>query len=272
MRAWLRGLVGALILASPGLGVAAEPVCSLPSTIFCDDFEAGTFAAWEDGYDPALHRLSSDPERVFAGRQSLRSTYPAGYDGGWLTRWFMPGFDHVFARLYVRFERGWQCGQNCSKILALYGNRVDDRWSGFGKAGLRPTGTDFFFAGLVTLNWYRLPDPGEVIFYSYFPEMTQAPDGHYGGNHFFQTEPREALQPGRWYCLELEVQANRPGQRDGYQRLWIDGRLKGEVRDLRWRDTADVRINAAQLTFSGPVESTQEVWVDNVVVSQAPVG
>jgi hypothetical protein len=151
-------------------------------------------------------------------------------------------------------------------IFAFYGNRIDNRWSGFGKAGIRPMGTDWFSSALVTLNWHMKPDPGELIFYSYFPEMTRARNGMYWGNFFYQNDPHQAIQPGRWYCLELELRANAPGARDGFQRMWIDDVLKGEVLSMRWRDTTDVRINALQLTFSGEVTVSKRVWIDNVVV------
>jgi hypothetical protein len=251
---------------------AAEVVCSDPAVIFCDDFESGNLSLWQDGFDPSLHRITSAPSNVYRGHGALEATYPAGSDGGWLTRWFMPGYTDVYARLYVKFESGWRCGQNCTKIMALYGNRIDNRWSGFGKAGIRPTGTDFFISMLVTLNWYRPPDPGEVIFYAYFPEMARAPDGMFWGNFFYQNDPREPLQTARWYCLELELKANAPGLRDGLQRMWIDDVFKGEVPNMRWRDTTDVRINAFQLTFSGSVPSTEHVWIDNVVVGTKRIG
>ena len=252
---------------------AAERRCADSAVIFCDDFERGTFDEWEDGYKPELHRITSDPSQAYAGSGALEVTYPEGGEGKWLARWFMPGYDHTFARMYIKFEEGYRCGQNCTKILAFYGNRLDDRYSGFGKAGLRPTGTDFFFASLVTLNWQRQPDPGEIIFYSYFPEMKAAPDGKYWGNFSFQEDPREAIQGGRWYCLELEVKANQPGQRDGVQRVWINDEYKGEVTGMRWRDTDQVRINAFQLTFSAsPVPVTEHVWIDQVVVSTQRIG
>jgi hypothetical protein len=252
---------------------AAERVCGDPAVIFCDDFETGTLELWQDGYKPELHSITSDPEKVFAGERALEVTYPEGGEGKWLARWFMPGYERVFARLYIKFEEGYRCGVNCTKILAFYGNRLDDPWSGFGKAGIRPTGTDFFFASLVTLNWQRHPDPGEIIFYSYFPEMKQAPDGMFWGNFSFQQDPREAVKAGRWYCLEFELQANEPERRDGYQRMWINDEFKGEVTGMRWRDTTDLRINAVQLTFSAsPVPITEHVWIDNVVVSTQRIG
>ena len=272
---WLFQLVlPTLLLWAPSQAPeASELTCGDPAVIFCDDFETGTFDQWQEGYRPALHAITSDPTKAYAGRRSLEVTYPEGGEGKWLARWFMPGYDRAFARLYIKFEEGYRCGDNCTKILAFYGNRLDDQRSGFGKAGIRPTGTDFFFASLVTLNWQRHPDPGEIIFYSYFPEMKQAPDGMFWGNFSFQQEPREAVKAGLWYCLEFELQANEPGRRDGYQRMWINDEFKGEVTGMRWRDTTDVRINAVQLTFSAsPVPITEHVWIDNVVVSTERIG
>jgi hypothetical protein len=155
-----------IYMAVPGW--AAERLCDGPAVIFCDDFETGTLHSWQDGYKTDLHAITSDPMKVFAGERALEVTYPKGGEGKWLARWFMPGYERTFARLYIKFEEGYRCGVNCTKILAFYGNRLDDPWSGFGKAGIRPTGTDFFFASLVMLNWHRRPDPGEVVFYSYF--------------------------------------------------------------------------------------------------------
>lgn len=265
-------LFACLLVLHAGPGAkAAEPVCAQASSILCDDFESGNLSLWQDGFDHALHSINTQSVNVYGGQKSLEVTYPAGADGGWLTRWFMPGFDHAFARLYVKFEPGWRCGQNCTKLLGFYGNRLDDQWSGFGKAGIKPNGTDFFFASLVTLNW-TYSDPGEIIFYSYFPEMLQAPDGMYWGNFSYQTNPRIGLQVTQWYCLELEVQANTPGQHDGFQKMWIDGTFKGQVSNMRWRDTTDLRINAFQLTFSGVVPITEHLWIDNVVVSTQKIG
>jgi hypothetical protein len=275
MRLYRKQVVFALVivLCAAVPGWPTERRCDDPAVILCDDFETGTLDQWEDGYKPELHAITSDPTKVFAGERALEVTYPEGGEGKWLARWFMPGYERAFARLYIKFEEGYRCGVNCTKIVAFYGNRLDNPWSGFGKAGIRPTGTDFFFASLVTLNWYRRPDPGEIIFYSYFPDMVQAPDGMFWGNFSFQEEPREAVQAGRWYCLELELGVNQPGLRDGYQRMWINDLFKGEQTGIRWRDTTDVRINAVQLTFSAsPVPSTEHVWIDNLVVSTQRIG
>ena len=48
---------------------------------------------------------------------------------------------------------------------------------------------------LTSLDWYIQPDPGEIMFYSYFPEMQQAPDGMYWGTSFSRMIP--ASEPSR---------------------------------------------------------------------------
>jgi hypothetical protein len=251
----------------------AEVICGSPAVIFCEDFENGNFAKWQDGYDPNRHTITTDPTNVYQGSKGLQVLYPQGSDGGWLTRWFMPGYDDLYVRLYTKWESNWQNATNGGdKTVALYGNRIDNQWSGFGKAGIKPNGTDFFYTALTSLDWYIQPDPGEIMFYSYFPEMQQAPDGMYWGNNFFQNDPRIGIQPGQWYCLEFELKANTPGLHDGYQKMWINDQFKGEVNNMRWRDTTDLRINAVQLTFSGGGPKTEHRWIDNVVVSTQKIG
>jgi hypothetical protein len=83
----------------------------------------------------------------------------------------------------------------------------------------------------------------------------------------FADECPSKLLTNQWYCLELEVQANTPGQHDGFQNMWIDSTHKGKVSNKRWRDTTDLRINALQLTLSGTVPVTEHLWIGNVVVS-----
>ncbi len=268
-------LLAFLAAGRAAYGASAEAICQTPAAIFCDDFEAGSFDMWQDGYSPSVHAITTVPANVYRGQKALQATYLGGSNGaGWLTRWFMPGFDHTFARAYVKFEPGWQCsGGACSKLFVFYGNRVDNQWSGFGQAGVCPKGTDYYYAGVATLPWYVQPDPGEVILYSYYPGMPTQPDGQTCWGAFgFLDDPRTALQTGVWHCLEVEVQANTPGARDGFQRVWVDGALKREMLNMRWRDTTDVRTNAFQLSFSGSPGTTEHVWVDNVVVSTQRIG
>jgi len=66
---------------------------------------------------------------------------------------------------------------------------------------------------------------------------------------------------------------NTPGQKDGLNQLWIDGRLEAERKNLDWRgDYTGHGINAVFLeTYwndGSPV--TQSRWIDNFVISTRP--
>jgi hypothetical protein len=260
-----------LIAADQAHSASAEPICSSPSVIFCDDFENAVLPGiWEDGYNPLLHSITNVSANVYRGQNALQATYLGGSSGaGWLTKWFMPGYDHTFARLYLKLESNWQCAPGaCGKIMAFYGNRHDNQWSGFGQAGVCPSGTEWYYAGIATV----LPTPGNFIFYSYYPGMPTQPDGITCWGTNTQFTPPTAIQPGVWTCLEFEVQANTPGSLDGFERVWVNGTFMGEVLSMRWRDTTNLQTNAFQLTFSASPAVTSHMWIDNIVVSTQRIG
>lgn len=51
------------------------------------------------------------------------------------------------------------------------------------------------------------------------------------------------LPRGRWVAIEQEMILNTPGMRDGVLRLWLDGALKFEAKDLSFRDKPEVKIS-----------------------------
>ena len=93
-----------------------------------------------------------------------------------------------------------------------------------------------------------------------------------GETSFFKLIPARRFNQAVGIALSSSSKPIRPGAHDGFQRMWIDGVFKGEVLNMRWRDTTDVRINALQLTFSGAVAVTKRLWIDNVVVSTQKIG
>src|SRR5688572_10437026 len=86
--------------------------------LFADDFESGTLDAWQDGFTPALHRVVTDQAMAQSGSRYLAVTFPQGRDGGWLTRFFMPGGDSAYVSYYVRLPAGWR---GAPKLVAFYG-------------------------------------------------------------------------------------------------------------------------------------------------------
>lgn len=80
---------------------------------------------------------------------------------------------------------------------------------------------------------------------------------------------------GWWVCVEARAKLNTPGQKDGINQLWIDGRLEAERRNLDWRGGFRERgINAVFLeaywNSGSPVDQSR--WIDNFVVSTRPIG
>src|SRR5438552_4980043 len=140
-------------------------------TVFAEDFESGTLAAWSDGADPSRQRVVTNPSFAQSGSHYLEVTYPAGGDGGWLTRFFMPGYDSLYVSYYVRFPADWRGG---TKLVGFFGARTDNQWSASGKAGVCPDGTDFFITMLVT---EPTGNPGPTRFYTYYPDMKREPNG-----------------------------------------------------------------------------------------------
>jgi hypothetical protein len=233
-------------------------------TIFAEDFESGTLAAWQDGVDPARHRVITDAAAAQSGSRYLAVTYPSGRDGGWLTRFFMPGYDAVNVSYYVRFPAAWV---GSTKLIALYGSQVDNQWSAFGKAGLCPSGGDFFAAMMVAEAG---ADPGPARFYTYYPAMRREPDGVTCWGRFgdgSETYAPVSLSRGVWHRVEFSVTLNTPGQANARHEFSIDGVQRGSWSGFSFRDTDILRLNSVQLTFSANLESQpRELHVDNVSV------
>lgn len=260
--AWLLSSCGN---SSERMAAAPSPSSERSETVFTEDFESGTLAAWQDGIDPARHRVVTDAAAAQSGSRYLAVTYPPGRDGGWLTRFLMPGYDALHVSYYVRFPPDWHGG---TKLVAFYGSRTDDQWSAFGKAGTCPTGADFFSAMVVA---EATGDPGPTRFYSYYPSMRREPDGvtcwgRFGDGSETYSSPL-TLSRGAWHRVELLVSLNTPGSANARQLLWLDGTQRGSWSGLSFRDSDVLRLNAVQLTFSTEVASQpREMHVDNIVV------
>ena len=238
-------------------------------TIFYDGFEGGTLAAWDDGVDPTHQRIVTDASLAHAGSRLLEVTYKAGGTGGWLSRFFMPGYDAVYVSYRFRFEPDWESG---TKLLNLRGSRTDNQWSSFGNAGKCPTGSDFFAANVITQG---NGDPGPLRFYSYYPGMATEPDGvtcwgRWGPESAYLDLVAPSL--GAWHHLEFWVNLNTPGSSNGEQRFWLDGELLGEWTGLAFRTSDILRLNSLTLESSNagpPPSKDQHLYIDDVLVATA---
>lgn len=249
-----------------------EPTPAPPAVIiFSDDFESGTLSQWQDGVNPDKHRVINDASRAAGGSRYLEITYPGGGEAGWLTRFFMPGYDSLYVSYDVQFEASWTGG---TKLLNLRGSRSDNQWSSFGQAGNCPDGSQWFATNVVML---ANENPGPIRFYTYFPGMQTENDGvtcwgRHSGMGVTNYTGTSAISPGDWHRVEVFVKLNTPGQSNGVQRMWVDGQLRGEWTGLALRSTNSLKLNSLTLEGSlmgGTQAATRRLLVDNVVVAQS---
>ncbi|HEY5914339.1 MAG TPA: hypothetical protein VJA21_27435 [Verrucomicrobiae bacterium] len=265
----------------PGLAArfkADSGITAHSAVVFADDFESGELGARWDEQSAAKNKALSFASVTgeVCGRRCLKVEARLGENqGGGLTKWFEPP-DPVFVRFYVRFDPGCDYVHHFVTLRANKGLRGGDKWSGFGGAGVCPAGDERFSTALEPWgNWGRWPAPGKWNFYSYWHEMRKSSDGKYWGNSFLP-EPQEAMVKDRWICAEFMLKHNTPGQPDGEQAFWVDGRLLGHWRGINWRKTESLKANALTLesyvTDRWTKNATNTVYFDNLVIAREYIG
>ena len=82
------------------------------------------------------------------------------------------------------------------------------------------------------------------------------------------------LENGKWHCFEIASAMNVPGEKNGWQRLWINGKLKGEWKSLRWRTAESLKWNSwcFLIGSNDKAPGEQHLLLDNVVVATEYIG
>jgi predicted amidohydrolase len=273
------------------LGLAAHHpgdagIASDPTVLFADDFESGDMSKW----DQQRGRVVMTEDKPNSGRWCVQMPMERGQNhGGDAIKWFMPGADAVYARFYVKFSSDYQYNHH---FVWLGANQRTNKWSAFGKAGLKPDGTYYSTGMEPWFAWGRNPPPGEVNLYTYFLDMEPDPKmDKYWGNGFFPPGPGKGTAAGaarvipplnQWHCWEFMIQANTaPDNADGKQAMWVDGKPIGDFTGVRWRNDLELRVNCLWLEHYGYDEGdptkqywkeSQSVWFDDVVVARRYIG
>ena len=257
-----------------------------PDVLFADNFESGEMKKW----DQQRGRVVMTGKEPNSGRWCVQMPMERGRNqGGDAIKWFMPGADAVYARLYVKFSPDYQYNHH---FVWLGANQRTNKWSAFGKAGLKPNGTYYSTGMEPWFAWGKNPPPGEVNLYTYYLDME--PDrkmNKYWGNGFFPPGPGKGSAAGKdrvipalnqWQCWEFMIQANTAADKaDGKQAMWMDGKLVGEFTGIRWRSDMDLRVNCFWLEHYGYDEGdptkqywkdSQSVWFDDLVVARRYIG
>ena len=273
----------------PGdLGIEGDP-----DVIFADGFEDyAQPSELLDKWDSAIHmqhiRIATEADNVFHGGKALEFTVPQQIEelSDGVDKVLGEERDVLFLRYYSKFQPPYDVvgsSHNGSSISAHY--FID----GQATPGVPADGTNKFLANLE--NWRgeaETPSPGLLNVYLYHPEQRSQ-----WGDHFFPTgtvmpytsEPfdfgpefvsRPDIIPelDHWYCYELMLRANTPGQRDGRITVWFDGVLAADFPNLRLRDIDSLKIDRFGLSFhifSNPTAETKK-WYDNVVAATSYIG
>jgi hypothetical protein len=268
-----------------------------PAVLWQDDFEAGhPLGRWDMVFHEPYIRVAEGPDNVHGGARALEFTVPQQEKelSNAIIKRLTPdkrrgggaGHDVVFFRYYSKFDPGFdQIGSSHNgALLAALSPGID-----YATPGVRADGRNKFIA---SFECWRgdpaTPPPGGLNVYLYHPEQrteygdhlfpsgTVLPYTYKPGDYGPSFVPRPDLTPerGRWYCHELMMRANTPGQRDGRIACWIDGKLVADFPNLRLRDDADLKINHAELTLhikTNPTRANSK-WYDDVVVATQYIG
>jgi len=246
------------------------------AVVFTDQFEGQTVGRqWDETRNKDGKVLSLVDSGADGGR-CLKVTATLDHNtGGGMTKWFKSA-DTVYFRFYTKFDEQCDYVHHFCTVRANKSLNGGDRWSGFGKAGLKPDPEGRFSTALEPWgNWGRFKAPGKWNFYSYWHEMKPAPDGKYWGNSF-RPDPQPAIEKGKWICCEFMLKHNTPGKPDGEQAFWIDGRLMGHWKHINWRTSRQLMANAftleAYVTNRWTKQKTNIVYFDNVVIAREYIG
>ena len=266
-----------------------------PAVIFADGFEdiedvtmetsgyEQRGKKWDNAWGTVL--IARDPENVHSGKQAIEVTHKQPMRSHGAEKRLEPGFDTLFVRYYMKYAREFPgCHHTGMAILgAAPGVNMGN------STGVRPDGRNHFTALLDTMPPWTgsSPEPpGYMDIYCYhmdqgrkwgdilFPSGEIQPAENRGlfGEHFMP-RPNVMAERGRWYCYELMVKANTPGERDGRVAFWVDGKLAGDFPNLRLRSVETLRANYIVIvSYSSSKHPNITHWYDDVVAATSYIG
>ena len=283
------GAAGGIAQGYPG----DEGIDGHPNVIFADDFETYGNASqlwdrWDNTFQEAQTRIATESGNVYAGHQALEFTMPQGDTelSNAVQKVLTTELDALYLRWYSKFEGNNDIvgsSHNGGGMSAHYfiGNQATP--------GVPADGTNKF---LVEFEHWRgeaaTQSPGLMNVYVYHPLQRDAYGDHFFPSGLvmpntslpfdfgteFEARPEVIPELDRWYCYELLVRANTPGELDGRITLWLDGAVIGDFGNLRLRDVASLKLDRFNLSFharSNPSGATRKYY-DNVVAATSYVG
>lgn len=283
------GAVGGLAQKYPGdKGIDQDP-----DVIFADDFESYSKAAdlwnrWDNTFQAAQTRIATEAGLFYAGKQAVEFTLPKQDQelSNAVQKILTTELDQLYLRWYSKFDAKNDIvgsSHNGGGMSAHYfnGNQATP--------GVPADGKNKF---LVEFEHWRgeaaTKSPGMMNVYVYHPEQRS----NYGDHFFpsglvmpntslpfdfgpdFKPMPEVIPELDHWYCYEVMVKANTPGQRDGRITLWLDGKQIADFGNLRFRDVATLKLDRFNLSFHAGSNTAGETkkYYDNVVAAKSYIG
>ena len=261
-----------------------------PAVVFVERFE-DDLSRWDTRYgDP---HITHDPENVRSGKGALelmmdwsKKTDGVSSNRG-LIRYFQPGFDLFHFRYYTKLGKDTELynGHNGPSVAATAPGVPSE-----GAAGIPANGYDKFTARLDIWRPAQAPSPGYLTFYSYYPEQNsrwgdhifpsgkinpgqRSPESVFGKG--FVPRPDVVPERGRWFCCEIMLKTNTPGQRDGRMAFWVDGKLAGDFPNFRMREVESLKVNLINVGLYIPLGRSQNPcmeWHDDIVAATSYIG
>jgi hypothetical protein len=249
-------VIAAALSTSAGMAVVSdgqEDICASSAVIVCDNFEARatgsgdlTRAIYKNrGW--ALSELSTltvASDDKFSGTKSLKLSYPSSADGaGFMDTSFSPQ-STIYARWYAKWSDNWMWSDIATKHAAL-----------------------------MTTRGSRAP----YMFHSMWnsPELLHAMESADGTFYYPNQTAKVSFVGGRWYCLEIRMTMNAPGQANGVLESWVDGTRHwyspNVVVDNLGPSYSTLMISG-YWNNSGKVHPAMARWHDNFVLSTQRIG
>lgn len=245
--------------------------------------ESDEHVIWYDDFDGEVQEYGessgglSDQESFGSDGQSMLSHYEKGSRGEGNRKVFFGDsptgrpiihrgrkYEDVYWRIYIKHQHGWQGGgpDKMSRATSLAAPNwaqamIAHIWSSGESLTLDPA------SGVVG-------DRMVTTRYNDFDNLRWLGNKPVSSFKIHSTE-----ESGRWVCVEGRAKLNSPGQKDGVQELWIDGRLESKRNGLDWRGTyTEYGINAVFLEsyWNNGSPVTQSRWIDNFVISAESIG
>jgi hypothetical protein len=266
-----------------------------------ENFETGTVTlpTEEDRYKTYVQVVNFG---ALEGNYCGEHLWPPGYDGP-TTRFVLPQSMHkgknptYFIRMYLKHDESVHpyygttppvSGSFAAKTLKGFGIEARPASMNYNEPC---NGTNWYNASCQFTGWGpsqkleandRYLWVGHAYSYNAYPteaKPTVGADLIIRANPWFRfsayADPFTFLKFNRWYCFELGLYLNTPGQHDGEIRFWIDGVLQSRTTKVRFRDIENLFPTHSDLVLhrvNTNFPHTMKRYVDNIVISDRYIG